>query len=69
MIPPLHNRDLFLRQPIQLVHQRVDVRIGGLDLPVVQVLVDGNLDISEYTDKEGQKRTTFRIPADVYWLL
>jgi len=26
------------------------------------------LDISEYTDKEGQKRTTFRILADTYRL-
>ena len=28
--------------------------------------MDGNLDISEYTDKEGQKRITFRILADTY---
>ena len=34
-----------------------------------KVLVDGNLDISEYTDKEGQKRITFRILADTYRLL
>jgi len=33
------------------------------------VLVDGNLDISEYTDKEGQKRISFRILADIYRLL
>jgi len=35
----------------------------------VKVLVDGKLDISEYTDKEGQKRTSFRILADTYLLL
>ncbi len=35
----------------------------------VKVLVDGKLDISEYTDKEGQKRTGFRILAGAYRLL
>ena len=30
----------------------------------IKVLVDGKLDISEYTDNEGQKRITFRILAD-----
>ena len=35
----------------------------------VKVLVDGKLDISEYTDKEGQKRISFRILADTYRLL
>jgi len=35
----------------------------------VKVLVEGKLDISEYTDKEGQKRTSFRILADTYRLL
>ena len=35
----------------------------------VKVLVDGKLDISEYTDKEGQKRTCLRILADAYRLL
>ena len=35
----------------------------------VKVLVEGRLDISEYTDKEGQKRITFRILADTYRLL
>jgi single-strand DNA-binding protein len=30
----------------------------------VKVLVDGQLDISEYTDKEGQKRISLRILAD-----
>jgi single stranded DNA-binding protein len=34
-----------------------------------KVLVGGKLDISEYTDKEGQKRMTFRILADTYRLL
>ncbi len=31
VLPPLHNSDLFLSQPI---HQRVDLHIGGLDLAV-----------------------------------
>jgi len=35
----------------------------------VKVLVEGRLDISEYTDKEGQKRMSFRILADTYRLL
>ncbi len=35
----------------------------------VKVFVEGRLDISEYTDKEGQKRITFRILADTYRLL
>jgi len=34
-----------------------------------KVLVDGSLDFSEYTDKEGQRRRTFRILADTYRLL
>jgi single-strand DNA-binding protein len=34
-----------------------------------KVLVEGKLDISEYTDKEGQKKLTFRILADTYRLL
>ena len=34
-----------------------------------KVLVDGQLDISAYTDKEGQKRINFRILADTYRLL
>jgi len=35
----------------------------------VKVLVEGRLDISEHTDKEDQKRTSFRILADTYRLL
>jgi single-strand DNA-binding protein len=35
----------------------------------VKVLVDGELDISEYTQKEDHKRTSFRILADTYRLL
>jgi len=31
--------------------------------------VEGRLDISGYTGKEGQKRMTFRILADTYGLL
>jgi len=34
-----------------------------------KVLVEGRLDISEYTDEEGQKRMTFRVLADTYRLL
>jgi len=34
-----------------------------------KVLVEGRLDISEYTGQEGQKRMTFRILADTYRLL
>ena len=34
-----------------------------------KVLVEGKLDISEYTDKEGQKKLTFRVLADTYRLL
>lgn len=37
VIPALHSRDLFLRQLIQLVHQRVNVLVDGLDLPLVEV--------------------------------
>ena len=35
----------------------------------LKLLVDGKLDISEYTDKEGQKRISFGILADTYRLL
>jgi len=35
----------------------------------VKVLVEGRLDISDYTDEEGQKRMAFRILADTYRLL
>jgi single-stranded DNA-binding protein len=34
-----------------------------------KVLVEGRLDISEYTDEEGQKRMSFRVLADTYRLL
>jgi single stranded DNA-binding protein len=34
-----------------------------------KVLVEGRLDISEYTDEEGQKKVTFRVLADTYRLL
>jgi single-strand DNA-binding protein len=34
-----------------------------------KVLVEGRLDISEYTDEEGQKKMTFRVLADTYRLL
>ena len=35
----------------------------------VELLADGSLDISEYTDNEGQKRMSFRVLADAYRLL
>lgn len=42
VVPPLHDSDLLLGQPIQLVHQRVDLRIGGLDLSLVELFVGGD---------------------------
>jgi hypothetical protein len=30
----LHNRDLFLRQPVQLISQRVDLPALGSDMPL-----------------------------------
>ena len=32
VLPLLHDSDLVLRQPVQLIHQRVDLRVGGLDV-------------------------------------
>ena len=68
-IPPLNDIDLFLRQPIQFVHQRVNLLLGGLDLRLVWVLVEAKLDISQCTDKQGQETTTFRVLAVSYRLL
>jgi len=42
VVPPLRDSDLFLGQPIQLVHQRIDLRIGGLDLALEELLVTGD---------------------------
>jgi len=42
VIPTLHNRDLIRGQPIQLIHQRVDLAVGGLDLAMAQLLVGGD---------------------------
>jgi len=42
MIPPLHESDLFLGQPIQLVHQPDNLLVGGLDLALVQLLAGGD---------------------------
>ena len=36
--PPLHNGDLLLGQPRQLVHQRVDLLVGGLDLALAEIV-------------------------------
>jgi len=33
---PLHHRNLLLRQPIQLIHQRIDLPVRGLDLAAVR---------------------------------
>jgi hypothetical protein len=37
----LDDLDLLLRQPIQLIHQRVNLPVRGLDLPLVEFLVGG----------------------------
>ena len=42
LISPLHNSDLLFGQSIQLVHQRVDLGVGSLDLALVQFLVGGD---------------------------
>jgi hypothetical protein len=42
-----YNLDLLLRQPVQLVHQRVDGAIGGVDLPLDQIAVMGGVDRRE----------------------
>jgi hypothetical protein len=34
----LNDRDLPLPQPVQLIHQRVYLPVGGLDLPLVEFL-------------------------------
>jgi hypothetical protein len=38
VIPPLHDSDLVLRQPIQLIDQGVDFRVGGLDLALIELV-------------------------------
>ncbi len=38
---PLHNRNLLLRQAIELVHQVVDLAVGGLDLVGVRLALRG----------------------------
>ena len=42
MVPRFHDSDLFLGQSIQPIHQRADLVAGGLDLAVVELLVDGD---------------------------
>jgi len=39
---PFDDLDLLPRQPIQLVHQPVNLPVGGLDLALVELLVGGN---------------------------
>ncbi len=36
-VPPPHNRDLFLGQSIQFMHQCVNLLISGLGVPIVQL--------------------------------
>jgi hypothetical protein len=38
----LYDRDPFFGQPSQLIHQRVDLFVGGLDLALIEVPVAGN---------------------------
>ena len=38
----LDDSDLVLRQVVQLVHQRVNLAVGGFDLPLVQLLIGGD---------------------------
>jgi len=42
VIQTLHHPNLLLRQPVQLIHQRVNLPVGGLDLPLVELLVSGD---------------------------
>ena len=35
----LHDADLLPRQPIQLIHQRVDLLVGGLDLALAEIVI------------------------------
>jgi single-stranded DNA-binding protein len=44
-------------------------KLGVSQGKVKKVLLDGKLDISGYTDKDGQERTSFTILADTYRLL
>ena len=39
LFPPLHDFDLLLRQPIKLVHQRIDLPAGGFDLALQRGLL------------------------------
>ena len=38
----LDDFDLVLRQVVQFVHQRVNLAVGGFDLPLVQLLIGGD---------------------------
>ena len=38
----LHDSDLFLRQPIQIIDQGVDLLVGGVDLRRVRLLAGGD---------------------------
>ena len=38
---PLHHPNFLLRQPIQPIHQPINLPVGGLDLALVELLVGG----------------------------
>ena len=42
-----HNRDLLLRQPVQLINQRVDLPVSRLDLPLQSRLLVRRADQGE----------------------
>jgi hypothetical protein len=44
---PLHNPDLFIRQPVQLVDQGIDLSVGGLDLAMQRDLFVGRAGLQE----------------------
>jgi len=35
---PLHNPDFLIRQPVKLIHQVIDLPVGGLDLALERCL-------------------------------
>ena len=49
----LDDLDLLLRQPIQLIHQRINLPVRGLDLPLVEFLVGG--DSETRSSRKGTK--------------
>ena len=43
----LHNRNLLLRQPVQLVHQPIDLPVASINLPLEQLLGRRRLGVGE----------------------